>query len=124
MPRRKYPPVPSGLATGGRDLWNEIVRIGTLRPDRLRILGDACHEADLIDRLEAALHDAPLTVLGSMKQEVASPLVSELRQHRATLNTLLRSLTLATVNDESGADGAVKGREAAIALSRRRWGAA
>jgi hypothetical protein len=41
----------------------------------LRILVDACREADIVDRLEATLADAELMVKGSMGQLVASPLV-------------------------------------------------
>ena len=37
---------------------------------------------DLIDRLQADLTDTPTTTKGSMGQEVAHPILSELRQHR------------------------------------------
>lgn len=65
-----------------------------LRPDEVRLLADGCREADIIERLEAELADAPLMVKGSMGQLVASPLVSEVRQHRAVLAGLLKSLKL------------------------------
>ena len=45
--------------------------------------------ADLQERLEEALKDADLLVRGSMGQEVANPLIGEVRQHRTTINTLM-----------------------------------
>lgn len=47
-----------------------------------------------MEPLEAELSDAPLMVKGSMGQLVASPLVSEIRQHRMVLASLLKSLKL------------------------------
>jgi hypothetical protein len=62
-----------------------------LRPDELQILREACHEADLVERIQAELDaGAPLISVGSMKQEVPSPLVSEIRLHRTCLSSLLR----------------------------------
>jgi hypothetical protein len=46
----------------------------------LLILENAAREADIIERLRVALEDAPLTVAGSMGQEAASPLVTEIRR--------------------------------------------
>lgn len=85
---------PANLRSGGSDLWDSIAGAYELRPDELRTLADACREADLIDRLEAEMVDAPTMVKGSMGQLVASPLISEVRQHRSTLNTLLKALRL------------------------------
>src|SRR5690606_41193051 len=66
-------------------LWDSIVPAYDLRPDEARMLADACREADIVQRLEDELADAPLMVQGSQGQLVASPLVSELRQHRSVL---------------------------------------
>ncbi|MFF9168298.1 MULTISPECIES: hypothetical protein [unclassified Streptomyces] len=88
------PPAPDGLAERGRQLWEEVADAHGLRVDELRILEDACHEADLIERMHIELQTAPLVVKGSMGQDVASPLVQELRQHRALLARLLGSLKL------------------------------
>lgn len=85
---------PAKLAAKGSSLWDEIAGRYDLRPDELRTLEDACREADLVERLEVELREAPLMVKGSMGQLVSSPLVSELRQHRATLNGLLKSMRL------------------------------
>jgi len=120
MTPSKHPPTPKGLADGGLILWRAIVKTGPLRPDHLRVLQDACREADLIDDLEQALIGEPRTVLGSQRQMVIHPIIGELRQHRATLNTLLRSLDLPRV-DQSGAESAHDAREAAISLARARW---
>ncbi|MFD8336781.1 hypothetical protein ACFV42_29530 [Streptomyces solisilvae] len=91
---RDKPRPPAKLGAAGRRLWREIVERYELRPDEARILGDACREADIVERLEAELADAPLMVKGSMGQLVAPPLVSEARQHRSVLVALLKSLKL------------------------------
>lgn len=110
---------PAGLAAGGRTLWRAVVKVGPLRGDRVRVLEDACREADLIDELVAELKGAPKLVMGSMRQQVANPLISEVRQHRAVLSGLLRALDLP--ESDPGAGDAMKAREAAMALNRVRW---
>ena len=109
------PTRPPKLGRKGSALWRDIASQYELRPDETRTLEDACREADLIERLEDELREAPLMVAGSMGQLVASPLVSEVRQHRATLGQLLRSLKLP---DDSGeTDVSSSARKAA----RARW---
>ncbi|MFI8279759.1 hypothetical protein ACIGBH_33645 [Streptomyces sp. NPDC085929] len=88
------PPAPEGLGRRASDLWEDIVEGQDLRTDELRILEDACREVDLIERMHAELQGAPLVVKGSMGQDVANPLVQELRQHRALVARLLGSLKL------------------------------
>ncbi|WP_328314139.1 hypothetical protein OG432_30360 [Streptomyces sp. NBC_00442] len=90
---------PAGLGSQGSCLWEEIAGAFELRADELRVLGDACREVDLIERMEEALRDAPLVVTGSQGQPVASPLVQELRQHRSLVSRLLAALKLP---DEEG----------------------
>ncbi len=96
------------------------MRTGELRADHLRILQDACREADLIDDLEHSLIGEPKTVLGSQHQMVIHPIISELRQHRATLSTLLRALRLADT-DTSAVDASRAATVSAIGLARARW---
>lgn len=115
------PRMPPKLRTHGKALWTSIIPTFELRPDEMRILLDACREADLIGRLHDALETAPLTVKGSMGQEVASPLVSEIRQHRAVLAGLLSKLKI----PESPAGAARKRAQvsdAARSAARARWG--
>ena len=116
----KTPPPPTGLASGGRALWREVAKTHPLRADHRRILTDCCFEVDLIDALQDALKGAPKTVRGSQGQEVIHPLISELRMHRATLNTLLRALQLAD-SDTLAVDASRSARESAIGLARARW---
>jgi hypothetical protein len=87
-------PAPKGLREAGKKLWRETTKTYELRQDELEALKAACGEADLIQRMEEALGDEPLTVTGSQGQLVAHPLVQELRQHRSTMASLLRGLKL------------------------------
>ncbi|WP_439377840.1 hypothetical protein [Amycolatopsis lexingtonensis] len=118
---------PRGLKAAGRTLWKSISEEWDLRPDELRILGDAAREADIIERLEKGLETAPLTAQGSMGQEVIHPLFAEIRQHRSTLAALLRQLKLTEPDEEAGAGstGPVKPMtrtESAKKAAQARWG--
>lgn len=117
------PRAPRGLKATGRTLWKDITGQWDLRPDELRILADACREADTIERLEKGLEEAPLTTFGSQGQEVIHPLFSEIRQHRATLAALLRQLKLSEADDEAdeGTDGPMSRQAAARKAARARW---
>jgi hypothetical protein len=118
MTKRRTPPT---LGSVGGALWRELMAKYQFRPDEARVLFDACAEADLIDTLQAAQNDQPLTVRGSMGQQVINPLVSELRQHRATLASLLRHLKLPDENNVSGSvPGSLRSTQARAA-AQKRW---
>lgn len=88
------PPAPKHLGEHGLKLWMDCAPPKyEMRPDELRVLTECCREVDIIDRLENALRNGPLMVLG-IRGEVINPLVTELRQHRATLTTMFRALAL------------------------------
>jgi hypothetical protein len=108
---------PSGLATKGKRLWKETVDKYDLRADELDTLEDICREADLIARLEADLEGASLLVRGSQGQEVVNPIVSEIRQHRATKKALWASLKLPDEGSEAG------GSNQQRAAAQSRWAA-
>lgn len=116
----RAPVAPKGLGPGGLKLWRAVLAAHDLQGHDVRILEDSCREVDLIDRLSEELADSPSMVKGSMGQLVASPLVSEVRQHRATLNTLLRGLKLPA--DEANAVSEARARtEAALVAARAKW---
>ncbi|MCX4780907.1 P27 family phage terminase small subunit [Streptomyces sp. NBC_01264] len=114
---------PVGLGLQGSRLWKVITEENDLRTDELRVLEDACREVDLIERMHAELQDAQLVVKGSMGQDVANPLVQELRQHRALVARLLAALKLQ--DDEAGEE---RDRRARSSQARQaalvRWGRA
>lgn len=110
-------PTPEHLGPKGQRLWGDISGAYDLRSDELRVLEDASREADLVERLEEALRGADLMVTGSQGQLVASPLVSELRQHRTVLANLLAKLKLPDEDGRAAEDISNKARAAANA----RW---
>lgn len=112
--------MPTRLGAAGKQLWQQIVLGYDLRPDEVRVLVDACREADMIDKLEAAQRDQPLMVRGSQGQLVASPLVSELRQHRTVLAALLKGLKLPDTDAQAGQRAALESDQARAA-ARARW---
>ncbi|MEG8177237.1 hypothetical protein GZH49_01665 [Nocardia terpenica] len=84
---------PPGLATSGARLWREVTSARDLDSAQLRVLLEAARTADELDALHAALTEADPVVPGSTGQPVANPLLAEIRAHRKTLDTLIRSLT-------------------------------
>jgi hypothetical protein len=110
------PIAPAQLEKAGADFYLQVVEQYELRVDETRLLLDICGEIDLVDVLASEQKTSDLLVRGSQGQLVASPLVSELRQHRATLASLIRQLRLP---DE---DGSSAGSLAGAALVARRWG--
>jgi len=110
---------PRNLSAAGRKLWTTITTQYELRADELRVLEDACREADLIDVLNAEAKGADLVVQGSTGQPVINPLISELRQHRSTLAALFRQLKLPDETD-TAASRSSQAREAANARWSRR----
>lgn len=115
------PQPPRSLGDRGRALWDSIVPAYELRPDELVILADACREADLIERLHDELSVSELVTRGSMGQEVASPFVSEIRQHRTVLAGLLAKLKIPDTPAGAARKKAAVS-EAARAAVRQRWG--
>lgn len=111
---------PAQLGDKGRALWQQIIDGYSLRPDEVRMLEDVCREADLIERLEEQLRGSSLMVTGSQGQLVASPLVSELRQHRATLTQMLKALKLPDT-DATAQRKAELDSQQARAAARARW---
>lgn len=109
---------PTGLEKHGKALWKSIAGTYDLRADELRILEDACRQADLIERVRAELDTQPLTVKGSMQQDTPNGHIAELRQMRAGLGRMLASLKLPDQGDES------KDKTSASALkaAEARWG--
>jgi len=94
MTSAKKPAAPRSLKATGKKLWQETLATYDLRQDELELLRAACAEADLITQMAEELDGDSLTTSGSMGQTVAHPLLSEIRQHRATQAALLRALKL------------------------------
>ena len=83
--------VPAALDKTGRSLWRRITAEFDLQsdPDRAELLFQACKVADQIAELDEAAAQAPLTVRGSMGQQVISPFIAEARVQRGLLAQLL-----------------------------------
>lgn len=111
---------PTRLSASARALWTGVTARWELRPDEMRILEDACREATLVDKIEAALKAADLVTDGSTGQVRAHPLLSEVRQHRVAMTSLLARLALPDDEADGRQDAARSehARSAAIA----RWG--
>ena len=86
------------------------------------ILESACRLRDYVQKLDDALQNAPLTVLGSQGQERENPLLSEVRLQRASLAAHLKQLNLPEL-DAAYAVGnprSVQARDAANARWQKR----
>lgn len=113
------PVAPPGLGSKGKKLWKDYVDKYDLRVDELRILEDACREVDLIERLEKKISSPGFNLegVGSMGQPVASPLIQEVRQHRALVAKLLKSIELPEEEGSAATTRSTRARAAANA----RW---
>lgn len=114
------PRPPTGLGARARRFWREMVADLDFAPHELVILEAAAREVDVIERLENALKDAPLVVPGSKGQDVAHPLLPEIRHHRAAFAALARALK---VPDDTSFTRAPSARSrAASVAAKARWG--
>ncbi|MDT5258509.1 MAG: hypothetical protein QOD10_3589 [Mycobacterium sp.] len=114
------PRTPSGLSQKAARFWRDVVTNYRLRPDELRVLEDACREVDLVDTLRKAMASSPLFMTGSMGQQVINPIIPELRQHRATLATLLRFLKIPDGESGLGHTRSTQARDAAMSRWQKR----
>lgn len=111
---------PARLSASARALWAGVTDRWELRPDEMRILEDACREATLVDKIEAALKGSDLVTDGSTGQVRAHPLLSEVRQHRVAMTSLLARLALPDDGAEGRQDAARSEHARAAAVAR--WG--
>lgn len=79
----------------------------TDEPHKVHILTEPCRVTDMVAELDEAAAEAPLTVKGSVGQQVISPFIAEARAQRALLAQLLGRLSLPET-DEAQAEAAAK----------------
>jgi hypothetical protein len=95
------PRMPRGLGTEGKRLWETVIGEFDLgaEPHKRRILFDACKTADLIKRLDDIAAKSPVTLRGSMGQEVIHPCIAQGQSARMQLAQLLGRLNFAPPED-------------------------
>ena len=112
-------PAPKNLGARGLKFWRDITAQYVLRPDELRLLEDACRTMSLIDKLEQGVAENPLYLTGSQGQQVINPAISELRQQRNSLKSILAALN---IPDEEAAVSGVEARSVqARDAAKSRW---
>lgn len=107
---------PDKLGTKAGRFWRETTKVYELSPAELLILEGACREIDIIERLERELDGADLVTSGSMGQDVAHPLLAEVRQHRAAFGSMIKQLAL---QDAEEPQTSARSRQAAAAANAR-----
>jgi hypothetical protein len=114
------PKPPEGLRDKGIGLWWRLTAeydFGAA-PEKLLILEEAARTADMVARLQAVVDEAQeLRVRGSQGQPVAMPEVTELRQYRAQMASLLDKLRL----PEEDSEGVMTRSQLARHAARARW---
>jgi hypothetical protein len=121
----EIPRAPAGLRAAGRRLWRDLQGAYDFSecPERVILLEQACRTADLVARLQKVVDEADdLRTRGSQGQQVAIPEVAELRQHRAQLAALVKSLALPDEDEGQPLTKSQLGRMAANARWGRRYG--
>jgi len=99
---------PDGLGPAGEKFWVQTVTAFDFGSDedfvesgKLLLLEQAAKVCDVIAALELAASDAPLTVLGSARQQTINPLISEVRFQRGLLAQLVSKLGLPETEAEA-----------------------
>ncbi|MGH4012912.1 MAG: hypothetical protein ACRDSL_03040 [Pseudonocardiaceae bacterium] len=124
------PRAPAGLGTAGRNLWREVLAEFEVPPDGQVLLVQAARTLDELERLREALAAAGVMSTGSAGQPVASPLLGEIRAHRALLGKLLEQIALPDQDDQpaptavqrQASDRARKAAQTRWAMHRQRYG--
>src|SRR6476660_9110323 len=115
---------PASLGDAGKKLWREVHAVFDFEdePHKVQVLTQACRVADVVAELDEAADEAPLTVKGSMGQQVISPFIAEARVQRALLAQLLGRLGLPD-NDEDDEAGELRARRsrAGRTAAKSRW---
>jgi hypothetical protein len=85
---------PKALQDEGKRLWRSVTAVFDLAddPHKLQILAQACRVADVISELDEAAGQPPLSVKGSMGQQVISPFIAEARAQRSLMAQLIARL--------------------------------
>lgn len=109
---------PAGLGRKGAAFWRKIMSDYELAPHEEMILEGACRELDLIAKLELAIKPAVLIVKGSMGQDVANPLLAEIRQHRMAFMSAIKQLRLPALEDKPAQSARSRSAQAA---ANARW---
>jgi hypothetical protein len=100
------PKPPRGLKDAGTALWRQITGAYAFddSPEALYTLESACRTADVVARLQDVVDNAEvLTTRGSQGQQVALPHLTELRQYRNLMVTLVKSMNLPAEEDTDSA---------------------
>ena len=110
---------PQGLGRAGSALWKQMVSPDLeFSESELVTATLACRQADDLAALEALLAERGMVTVGSKGQPRLSPIVSELRQQRLTLNRLVAALSAPEPGEDAALTSAQrKARRAAEA----RW---
>ncbi len=108
---------PQDLHACGIALWDEVSEAYELRQDEQRILEHACRTVDELARLQQALVESDIVVVGSTGQPRSSPLIAEIRGHRQLLSRLVQQLDLPDL-EAPAQRSALSQRKAAAANAR------
>jgi hypothetical protein len=112
------PRAPAKLGAAGRKLWRSVTDAFELDAAELTTLEATCRTLDDLGRLEKALADAPVEVIGSTGQKRPNGLFAEVRASRLALVRLLQALD---VGDAEQAGGGSARSNAGRRMARARW---
>jgi hypothetical protein len=73
-----------------------------LTPGEREVLVALCHAVDQLGRLNAEMATAPLMVKGSRGQQIANPLLAQIRAYDKTVESLQRALCLPPPGEKVG----------------------
>jgi hypothetical protein len=111
------PRAPDGLGQAGRRFWRAVTGVYELSPGEIESLRQAARVVDLLERIDAQLVAEDLTVVGSVGQQKAHPLLASAAEQRRVLEQLLNAMALPMPNEIEGR----RRSPAAVAAAQARW---
>jgi hypothetical protein len=97
----KVPPAPKGCGPSGRKLWRSVMGEYELDGHDELLLLQAVRCVDLLDDLDDAAADAPLTVANRFGELVTNPLLTEQRQQAIVYARLVAALRLPSDEEDA-----------------------
>lgn len=113
----KAPRVPAELQAAGKALWRRLTADFVLEPAEVVLLGLACRQADALSDVEAAVERDGVMVTGAAGQQRLNAAVTECRQARLALATLVGRIALPAEDDRP----MTAASERASRAARARW---
>jgi hypothetical protein len=85
---------PEGLRIRGTEFWDKLSHTYEFNDAELYLLEQICREQDLIQSIQEDINLGYLRMTGFNGNDIADPLLTELRQHLTIITSLIKALKI------------------------------